>query len=132
MKNTRIVAAGMLILLMLAFTSSLVAMAGDISGDDDYDWAAGGTPELAVRALPEGSAPAVGISYSGDDDYDLAAGGAPELSLLAFTADVSLTDVCSLSADELAAQSTLAEDGGYSGDDDYDYAAGGMPDAVFC
>ena len=118
MKNTRIVVAGMLILLMLAFPSSPVAMAGDTSGDDDYDWAAGGTPELAVRALPEGSAHAVVISYSGDDDYDLAAGGAPELSLLAFFADASLAVACSLSADEVAAQSALSADGGFSGDDD--------------
>ena len=128
MKYTRIVIAGMLILLMLASTSSLVAIAGDISGDDDYDWAAGGTPELAVAALPEPSASAAGISYSGDDHYDYAAGGAPELSLLAFSADFGLAGTCS--ADELAALGT--EGGGFSGDDAYDYAAGGAPDLAFC
>jgi hypothetical protein len=131
MKNTRIAVAGMLILLMLAFTSSLVAMASDISGDD-YDPAAASIPELNVAALPDLSAPAVGTSYSGDDDYDLAAGGAPELSLLAFSADIGLADACSLSEDELTAQSALAQDGSFSGDDAYDYAAGGAPDAAFC
>jgi hypothetical protein len=130
MNNTRIAVAGMLILLMLAFTSSLVAMAGDISGDDDYDWAAGGTPELAVAALAEGSAAAAGISYSGDDDSAMAAGGAPELSLPAFSADASLADACSLSEGELAAQS--AQVGDFSGDDAYDYAAGAVPDSAFC
>jgi hypothetical protein len=131
MKNTRTIMAGVLILLMLVCTSSLVALANDISGDD-YDPAAAGLPEWSVATLPELSSPAVGTSYSGDDDYDLAAGGVPELSLLAFSADVSLADACSLSEDELAAQSALAKDGGFSGDDDYDLAAGGAPDSAFC
>jgi hypothetical protein len=131
MKNTRIAMAGTLILLMLAFTSSLVAMAGDISGDD-YDPAAAGIRELSVAALTELSTSAVGITYSGDDEYDLAAGGTPELSLVAFAADASLAVACSPSANEIAAQSALAADGGFSGDDAYDPAAGGTPDAVFC
>jgi hypothetical protein len=86
--------AGLLILLMLASTSSLVALANDTSGDD-YDPAAVGIPELSVAALPELSASAAGISYSSDDDYDVAAGDAPELSLLSFSTDVSLADSCS-------------------------------------
>jgi hypothetical protein len=127
MRKTRTVLTSFLILLLLASTSSLVALAGDISGDD-YDWAAAEVPELSIAALPAASASAVGISYSGDDDYDYAAGGAPKLSLLAFSADLSLAGACS--ADDLAALAT--EGGGFSGDDAYDYAAGGAPDAAFC
>jgi hypothetical protein len=106
--------------------SSLVALAGDISGDD-CNSAAVEVPELSIAALPEDSASSVGISYSGDDDYDLAA-DAPELLLPAFSADLSLAGACS--ADQLAALAT--EGGGFSGDGAYDYAAGGAPDAAFC
>jgi hypothetical protein len=128
MKMKRTILASLLTLLLLASMSSLVVLAGDISGDD-YDWAAAEVPELSMAALPEASASSVGISYSGDDDYDLAAGGAPELSVLALSSDFGLADACSLSESEHGPQSG---DGGFSGDDAYDYAAGGTPDSAFC
>ena len=131
MKTARNIVARLLILFVLASTSSLVALASDISGDD-YDPASAGIPELPVAALPELSSPAVGISYSGDDEYDLAAGGEPELSLIVFTVDANPAVVCSQSADELTAQSALAAAGGFSGDDTYDVAAGGAPYLAFC
>jgi hypothetical protein len=128
MRKTQIILTSLLILLLLGSTSSLVALASDISGDD-YDWAAVEVPELSIAAQPEAFASSVGISYSGDDDYDLAAGGAPELTLLAFSGGLSLADACSLSDDAVAAHSAGRS---FSGDDAYDYAAGGVPDAAFC
>jgi hypothetical protein len=84
---------------------------GGYSGDDAYDPAAGGTPELSVAALPERSAAAVAVSFSGDDAYDPAAGGTSELSVAA-----------------LPERSAAAVAVSYSGDDAYDPAAGGTPE----
>jgi hypothetical protein len=85
------------------------------SGDDLYDPAAGGRPELSVAmaSASERSPFSTGISYSGDDPYDPAAGGRPELS------------VAMASASERSPFSTGIS---YSGDDPYDPAAGGRPE----
>ena len=99
-----------------AFVSS-----GGWSGDDAYDPAAGGTPELSVSAavarsnFGSSALSAVG-SYSGDDAYDPAAGGTPELSVSAVLARSNF------GASELSAVGSL------SGDDAYDPAAGGTPE----
>ena len=149
---------GTWVLLLLTSGSLAAAMEGNLvgpgiagghtySGDDAYDPAAGGTPELSVFALPGRAAPAAAGTLSGDDDYDPAAGSAPELSVVALpqraavaastfggddaydpAAGVSALAICALSADEIAARSALTINGGYSGDDDYDPAAGGAPE----
>jgi hypothetical protein len=112
MHTVRYVTMGMLVLLQLAIVSIPTALGSQsespipssalatatYSGDDDYDPAAGGTPELSTVALPERSTRAVAVSYSGDDDYDPAAGGTPELSLLSFVQDSSLIACDSVSS----------------------------------
>lgn len=74
-----------LALLALVATFSGPSLAGDhtYSGDDDYDPAAGGLPELSVDASPDRATPALAPTLSGDDAYDPAAGGSPELSVTA-------------------------------------------------
>ena len=85
--------------------------ATSISGDADYDPAAGGTPELSMVAVRKESASAVATSISGDADYDPAAGGTPELSMVAVRKESASAVATSI-----------------SGDADYDRAAGGTPE----
>jgi len=123
---------GAAILCLLAATP-LAAVAGDeglgrYSGDDPYDPAAGGTPELSVVMTSERPVFRSVFRYSGDDPYDPAAGGTPELSVVAFVADVSPPVDCVPSADELNRRAAMRVAGGYSGDDPYDPAAGGTPE----
>ena len=138
--NSRYLLVGSLVLLLLV-AFPLAAAAGSIdgssySGDDAYDPAAGGFPELYA-----GSA----FSLSGDDAYDLAAGGLPERGALIFAAGFSGDDaydpaaggleaVSLISVEEALASVALCEEpelagvGRFSGDDAYDPAAGGNPD----
>ena len=81
----------------------VAARAGSYSGDDAYDPATGARPERSLRAGTQ--AEITHGSFSGDDVYDPAAGAHPKLSLLAW----------------LRARKGT---GSYSGDDTYDPAAG--------
>lgn len=142
MNTVRFVTMSTLVLLLLAAVSiptafgsqgespipSSAGATATYSGDDDYDPAAGGTPEQSVIAPAASASPLVDCTlspneiaarraltieagFSGDDDYDPAAGGMPELSVIA-----------------LAERSALSGSVSYSGDDDYDPAAGGTPE----
>jgi len=136
LSNSRsILVASLVLLLSAAFPLAAAAGSADgssYSGDDAYDRAAGGFPELY------GS---VAASLSGDDAYDLAAGGIPERAAFIFAAGFGGDDAYDPAAGGLAAvslfslselavceSSTFAVDGGFSGDDAYDLAAGGNPD----
>ena len=80
-QRTRFLVVG-LVIALLAAAVPLAAMASEAAsfgGDDAYDLAAGGNPELAF-ASSAGFVDAFAVSYSGDDDYDVAAGGTPELA----------------------------------------------------
>ena len=138
-------AGSLILLLVVAFP--LAAAAGPLdgksySGDDPYDPAAGGFPELYLS---------VDRSLSGDDAYDLASGALPERGALLFAAGFGGDDAYDPAAGGLAAVSLfsvaelrgeLAEcddsapsvAGGLSGDDLYDPAAGGNPggEAAIC
>ena len=140
-----LLAGSLILLLVVAFP--LAAAAGSLdgnsySGDDAYDPAAGGFPELYINGS---------VSLSGDDAYDLAAGALPERGALLFAAGFGGDDAYDPAAGGLAAVSlfSMAESrgelaecdasvlsvvGGFGGDDLYDPAAGGNPDgeAVFC
>ena len=141
LSNSRSILVGSLVLLLLA-AFPLAAAAGSAdglsySGDDAYDRAAGGFPDLYTG---------VAFSFSGDDAYDpavggLAAGGIPERAAFIFAAGFSGDDAYDPAAGGLAAVSlfSLSElafcepsvfsvEGGFSGDDAYDLAAGGNPD----
>ena len=136
LSNSRYILVGSLVLLLLA-VFPLAAAAGSAdgssySGDDAYDRAAGGFPELYAS---------VAFSFSGDDAYDLAAGGIPERAALIFAAGfggddaydpaaggLAAVSLFSLSALAFCESSVFAVDGGFSGDDAYDLAAGGNPD----
>ena len=136
LSNSRYVLVGSLVLLLLA-AFPLAAAAGSAdgssySGDDAYDRAAGGFPDLYAS---------VASSLSGDDAYDLAAGGIPERAALIFAAGFGGDDAYDPAAGGLAAvslfslselafceASEFAVAGGFSGDDAYDLAAGGNPD----
>jgi hypothetical protein len=142
LSNLRYVAAGTLILVLLA-ALPLTAAAGhanssSLSGDGIYDPAAGGFARLSgISASSSGDDlydPAAGfagfadrsvsivasISISGDADYDPAAGGLAALSTFPLSAALSDVSGCYLAA--------LPSSGGFSGDDAYDPAAGGNPD----
>lgn len=141
LSDSRFLVAGSLILLLLA--AFPLAAAASYSGDDPYDPAAGGFPELYAS---------VAASFSGDDAYDLAAGANPERGALLFAAGFSGDDAYDPAAGGLAAVSVftvtdlraelaacdlsaLVVSGGFSGDDAYDPAAGGNPDGdaiLFC
>ena len=125
----RYAVAGMTILALLAVASLAAATGGQgvgtYSGDDAYDPAAGGRPELSLNGGPRLSA---GTSYSGDDAYDPAAGGRPGLWLFAHAVDVTPSVRCGLPAAEIARRSAMAIAGGFGGDDAYDPAAGGTPE----
>lgn len=138
-KSNYLLVGSLVLLLMGAFP--LAAAAGAIdgssySGDDAYDPAAGGFPELYSGAA---------FSFSGDDAYDLAAGGFPERGALIFAAGFGGDDAYDPAAGGLEAvslfsvaealagpvfcdPSELADLGRFSGDDAYDLAAGGNPD----
>jgi hypothetical protein len=135
LSDSRFLVAGSLILLLLA-AFPLAAAEASYSGDDLYDPAAGGFPELYAS---------VAASFSGDDAYDLAAGANPERGALLFAAGFSGDDPYDPAAGGLPAVALfsvaeswgelaacdLAEPvvlGGFSGDDAYDPAAGGNPD----
>ena len=140
LSDSRVLLVGSLVLLLLA-AFPLAAAAGSIdgssySGDDAYDPAAGGFPELYSGAA---------LSLSGDDAYDLAAGSIPERGALIFAAGFSGDDAYDPAAGGLEAASLisvaealagvtlcerpeLAGVGRFSGDDAYDPAAGGNPD----
>ena len=144
LSNSRFILVGSLVLMLLA-AFPLAAVAGSVdgssySGDDAYDRAAGGFPELYAS---------VASSFSGDDAYDLAAGGIPERAAFIFAAGFGGDDAYDPAAGGLAAvslfslsdlvfceASEFAAGGGFSGDDAYDLAAGGNPDgdgiAVAC
>jgi hypothetical protein len=138
-KSNYLLVGSLILLLMGAFP--LAAAAGSIdgssySGDDAYDPAAGGFPELYSG---------VAFSLSGDDAYDLAAGGIPERAAFIFAAGFGGDDAYDPAAGGLEAVSLfsvaealgefafcdsveLADIGRFSGDDAYDLAAGGNPD----
>jgi hypothetical protein len=140
--NSKVLLVGSLVLLLIG-AFPLAAAAGAIdgssySGDDAYDPAAGGFPELYAS---------VAASFSGDDDYDLAAGGISERGAFIFAAGLSGDDAYDPAAGGLEAVSLisvaealagvaycdsleLADVGRFSGDDAYDLAAGGNPDAA--
>jgi hypothetical protein len=139
LSNARYVVAGTLILVLLA-ALPLTALAGSansssLSGDANYDPAAGGFARLAgISASNSGDDlydPAAGFagfadrpasfvaSLSGDAAYDPAAGGLAALSTFPLSAALSDVSGCYPSA--------LASTGGFSGDDAYDPAAGGTP-----
>ena len=137
--GARYAVVGITILLLLALAPLAAAMGGETgatySGDDNYDPAAGGIPELSVVV--------VAGSFSGDDAYDPAAGGEPELSVVAVPSQLASAAASSLSGDdaydpaagaylELSAvavpkQFASAAISSFSGDDAYDPAAGGLP-----
>ena len=139
LSNSRFVLVGSLVLLLLA-ALPLAAAAGSAdgssySGDDAYDRAAGGFPELYTS---------VASSFSGDDAYDLAAGGIPERAAFIFAAGFGGDDAYDPAAGGLEAVSLfsvaealgefafcdsveMADVGRFSGDDAYDLAAGGNP-----
>ena len=71
---------------------SAYAAAATYSGDDDYDPAAGGEPELSVAAAAQESASVSATTFSGDDDYDPAAGGEPEQSVAAIAQESASAD----------------------------------------
>ena len=136
LSSSRYVLVGSLVLLLLA-ALPLAAAAGSAdgssySGDDAYDRAAGGFPELYASTA---------VSFSGDDASDLAAGGIPERAAFLFAGGFGGDDAYDPAAGGLAAvslfslselafceTSVFAVDGGFSGDDAYDLAAGGNPD----
>ena len=140
LSNSRYLLVGSLVLLLLgAFPLAAAAGSGDgstYSGDDAYDPAAGGFPELyasvaasfsgddaydvAAGAFPESGALIFAAGFSGDDAYDPAAGGLEAVSL------ISVADA--LAAVTLCDETELADVGRFSGDDAYDLAAGGNPD----
>ena len=139
--NSRYVLVGSLVLLLLG-AFPFAAAAGSLdgssySGDDAYDPAAGGFPELYTGAP---------FSLSGDDAYDVAAGGIPERGAFIFASGFSGDDAYDPAAGGLESvslfsvaealrgfafcdSSELADIGRFSGDDAYDLAAGGNPDA---
>lgn len=126
------------LVLILAAAFPLAALAGfdgsSYSGDDPYDPAAGGFPELymsgaaslsgddaydlAAGALPERGALVFASGFGGDDAYDPAAGGLPAVSLFSVSESLEVAECDS---------SGLSVSGGFSGDDAYDPAAGGNP-----
>lgn len=130
LSDSRFLAVGSLVLLLVvAFP---LAAAASYSGDDAYDPAAGGFPELYAS---------VAASFSGDDAYDLAAGANPERGAILFASGFSGDDAYDPAAGGLAAvalfsvaesgielaacaPSSLVADAGFSGDDAYDPAAG--------
>jgi hypothetical protein len=136
----RYLLAGWLVLTLLAALPLSVvagyAYGSSYSGDDAYDPAAGGFPELYANGA---------ASYSGDDVYDLAAGALPVRAAILFAGGFSGDDAYDPAAGGLAAMppftiaeiqdelvdcnpSALSVAGGFSGDDPYDPAAGGNPD----
>jgi hypothetical protein len=140
--NSRYVLVGSLVLLLLG-AFPFAAAAGSLdgssySGDDAYDPAAGGFPDLYTGAA---------FSLSGDDAYDIAAGGIPERGAFIFAAGFSGDDAYDPAAGGLESVSLfsvaealrglafcdsteLADVGRFSGDDAYDPAAGGNPDGA--
>jgi sugar lactone lactonase YvrE len=72
-----------LLVLLATLGGTSIARDHTYSGDDDYDPAAGGSPEESVVAIPDQATPATVPTFSGDDAYDPAAGGLPELSVTA-------------------------------------------------
>ena len=138
-KSNYLLVGSLVLLLMGAFP--LAAAAGSIdgssySGDDAYDRAAGGFPDLytsvassfsgddayvlAAGGIPERAAFIFAAGFGGDDAYDPAAGGLPAVSLFVIDESDSALVACTSSSHLIA--------GGFSGDDDYDPAAGGNPD----
>ena len=97
------------------------------SGDDAYDRAAGGRPELSLILAKRRSASSAEASYSGDDAYDPAVVGWSGLPMVDIVWDAAAVK-CGLSADEIAERSAMVVAGGFSGDDAYDPAAGGTPE----
>jgi hypothetical protein len=136
--DARYLLVGSLVVILLA-AFPLAALAGfdgsSYSGDDAYDRAAGGFPELYINGAAS--------SYSGDDAYDLAAGALPERGALVFASGFSGDDAYDPAAGGLPAvslfsvseslevaecdSSGLSTVGRFSGDDAYDPAAGGNP-----
>ena len=114
LKRTQYLSVGLIFLLLLAATPVAAQTVGvgdgSYSGDDAYDPAAGGTPELSVAAAPQRNVRSGATTWSGDDAYDPAASGLPAPLLTAL------------------AQRTIAGNAAtFSGDDAYDLAAGGTP-----
>jgi hypothetical protein len=145
MNKQRKATFGIALLLVLVFASvpavlgfevgghgqnAALDLPASFSGDDAYDPAAGGTPELSVvaRSLPQRAAPTAAATFSGDDLYDLAAGATPEISVAGSVWSSGSGIACILSDDEIAARDGWSVAGGYSGDDAYDSAAGGTPE----
>ncbi|MFN2184414.1 MAG: hypothetical protein ACK2UU_10505 [Anaerolineae bacterium] len=136
--DARYLLVGSLVLILLtAFPLAALAGLGDgssYSGDDAYDPAAGGFPELymsgtaslsgddaydlAAGAIPERGALVFASGFGGDDAYDPAAGGLPAVSLFSVSESLEVAECDS---------SGLSVSGGFSGDDAYDPAAGGNP-----
>ena len=138
---------GLLAALLLALP--LAAAFARQSGDDAYDPAVGGRPELSVLSALAQRKPTDTSSYSGDDIYDPAAGAVfrPANSVLRSTysgddaydpaawptartgaPQVDPTAGCLLSATELSRRGAWRLPGGLSGDSAYDPAAGGVPE----
>jgi hypothetical protein len=129
------------LVLLLAAAFPLAAGAGfdgsTYSGDDAYDRAAGGFPELAMSgaaslsgdgaydlaagALPERGALVFASGFGGDDAYDPAAGGLAAVSLFSLSESLKVAECDS---------SGLSVSGRFGGDDAYDPAAGGNPDRL--
>ncbi len=111
----QVLTVGLIFLLLLAATPVAAQSAGgadhSYSGDDAYDPAAGGTPELSVASLPHRIIEEGAVTFSGDDAYDPAAGGTPELSVASLPHRIIAGGAVTL-----------------SGDDTYDPAAGGTPE----
>ena len=106
----------------------VAARAGTYSGDDAYDPAAGGLPQLLpAAALPRVAAGVSGI-YSGDDVYDPATESYRLGELEALLADEAPSADCGLTSGEIARRIAARIPGGFSGDDGYDPAAGGVPE----
>ena len=134
LSNARILVAGVLLLLLLA-ALPLVAAAGytdvrSYSGDDAYDLAAGGSPELAVAAaseratvINEASITASTISSDVLARFHRAKPVDDPLNGALSFAEAEFY-VAKYGADVVASSTRLA--GGFSGDDAYDPAAGGL------
>jgi hypothetical protein len=81
LSEVRYALLGLMALLLVAFSPAALNATGGggLSGDDAYDPAAGGLPQLLPAAALTPVTSRVSGGYSGDDAYDSAAGGLPQL-----------------------------------------------------
>jgi hypothetical protein len=140
-RRSAIVGLAALLLLVLPVVTAYAGQRGaTFSGDDAYDPAAGGRPELSVFLAYAWLKSSGTSSYSGDDLYDPAAVSVFWPASRAATRTYSGDDAydpaaggdpvpaCDLAAAEIIRRIVLHVPGGLSGDAAYDPAAGGWPE----